>query len=541
MRVDTVYAGGVILPGGGRMPVDRLAVAGSTIVATGKDCDGLTARKHIDLGGRWVVAGFHDAHNHLAWFGLTLDDLDLSTPPMHSVADIYELVASAAAERPPGSWIKGAGYDDNKLAGGHPHRDALDRVAPDNPVWLRHRSGHMAVVNSHVLNRLGRDVPAGGDIDLDNHGRPTGLLVEQAQLLLQPLIYPVPLADLLRAIDRASSLLLAEGITSVQEAGVGAGLLGSSPVEIAAYQTARDGGQLKVRTVLMVALENLHQAGCGVGPEGFGLDLGIRSGFGDDWLRLGPVKIWADGSLIGRTAAMSAPYENEAANSGFFQLDVPSLRAAIRNVHRSGWQIATHAIGDLAVHEVLNAYADALAESPRTDCRHRIEHCGVIRPDDVPRLRELGVIPVPQGRFINELGDGMLAALGRERINWCYRQRSFLNVGVPLPASSDRPVVNGAPLLGMADLVHRRTASGAVLAPHERITPQQALRAYTFGSAYAAFRENRVGALTPGHLADFVVLSGDPRQRLGEHSPDLEIVATAVGGALAYDPEGIAA
>ena len=301
-------------------------------------------------------------------------------------------------------------------------------------------------------------MPEGGDVVVGDAGRPTGLLREQAQLLMRPLTYPLPSDVLVRALAQAGERYLAEGVTSVQEAGVGGGWIGRTPVEIGAYQLAREQGALRVRTTLMVALESLHDLDShATDLVDFGLDLGVRSGFGDDWLRIGPVKIFADGSLIGRTAAMSADYADEPGNRGYFQLPVADLRQAIRRAHRAGWQVATHAIGDLAVTEVIDAYAAALAETPRADHRHRIEHCGVSRPEDVARMAELGVIPVPQGRFVNEIGDGMRSALGDERMAWCYRGRSFLDAGLPLPASSDRPVVNGAPLLGLADLVRRRS------------------------------------------------------------------------------------
>jgi hypothetical protein len=240
------------------------------------------------------------------------------------------------------------------------------------------------------------------------------------------------------------------------------------------------------------------------------------------------MKIFADGSLIGRTAAMCDAYADDDGGVGYFQTSPAELRETIGRAHRSGWQVATHAIGDRAVGEVLDIYEEVLTAHPRTDHRHRIEHCGITRPEDVDRIARLGVIPVPQGRFVHELGDGMLAAIGTERADWCYRQKAFLDAGIEVPASSDRPVVNGDPLLGLRDLVERRTASGAVLAADERLTRAQALRAYTYGSAYAGFAEHRVGVLDLGYVADFAVLSADPL-----HVDDLGTVAvhaTIVGG-----------
>jgi predicted amidohydrolase YtcJ len=249
------------------------------------------------------------------------------------------------------------------------------------------------------------------------------------------------------------------------------------------------------------------------------------------------VKIFADGSLIGRTAAMHSDYADVPGERGYFQIEPDVLCETIRRVHAAGWQIATHAIGDRAVSEVIDAYESALTLHPRTDHRHRIEHCAVTSPRDVDRIARLGLVPVPQGRFIHELGDGMRVALGPERTQWAYRQRSFVDAGVVVPASSDRPVVNGAPLLGLRGLIERRTAAGEDFTPHERLTPAQALRAYTLGSAYANFTEDRLGTIEVGKYADLAVLTGDPLST--DQVDTLTVLATVIGGEFAYDAAGL--
>ncbi|MFO7191134.1 MAG: amidohydrolase [Thermocrispum agreste] len=538
MRVDVVYTGARVLTGPDFRPADAVAVHAGRVVALGADAAELDARSRIDLGGAVVVPGFHDAHNHMAWYGMQLTALDLSERTCRSVDDVYAAVAKAAAEQPPGSWIIGSGYDQNKLAGGHPTAEGLDRVAGEHFVQLKHTSGHMCVVNSAVLRQLDlANVPTGGDVVRDAEGRPTGLLREQAQRLLDPLRYPVPLEDVTRGIALASERYLAEGITSVQEAGIGRGLVGNTPIELAAYQQAREAGQLGVRTTLMVAAQSLRELDHAPSDDVvFGLDLGIRTGFGDDWLRIGPMKLFSDGSLIGRTCAMHEPFEGEPDNRGYFQMPEEDIAETIRKAHRSGWQIATHAIGDRAVSVVLDAYAAALAEFPRRDHRHRIEHCGVIGDADVARLAELGVIPVPQGRFVSELGDGMRAALGPSREDHCYRVRSFLATGCVVPGSSDRPVVDGAPLPGIVDMVRRRTSSGVLLGADERVSAAEALRAYTFGSAFASFTEADRGTIEVGKLADFAVLSHDPTDP--ETLDEVRVLATVVGGDMVFERSG---
>jgi predicted amidohydrolase YtcJ len=397
----------------------------------------------------------------------------------------------------------------------------------------------MAVVNGAVLQAIGIDtasVPPGGQVERDAAGRPTGLLLETAQSLVRDLVYPYGVGDVADAIDRATRHYLTEGITSAQEAGIGAGLVSWTPRELAAYTEARASGRLHVRTTLMVAADALHEVAGSPDDVGtFGLDLGIATGFGDETLRIGPVKIFSDGSMLGRTAAMRAPFADDPGNAGFLQRDSDELRDLVLRAHRGGWQIATHAIGDLAVDTALDCYENALRDLPRADHRHRIEHCGVADDGALDRMARLGVIPVPQGRFVNEIGDGMASALGPERTLHAYRQRSFLDRGIPLPGSSDRPVVQGAPLLGIADLVLRRTASGQPFGPDERLTALQALHAWTLGSAYASFDEHRKGSLVPGKLADLAVLSGDLTTVDPEEIASLQVLATVVGGDVRHD------
>lgn len=538
--MDAVFTGARVLTGHDFRPVPALAVWGGRIVALGEQAAALPARRVIDLGGATVVPGFHDAHNHMAWFGMSLGELDLSEHACRSVDDVYAAVARQAAAQPPGTWIVGSGYDHTRLAGGHPTRHGLDRAAPEHLVRLKHTTGHMCVVSSGVLERVDLGaVPVGGDVVLDADGTPTGLLREQAQRLLDPLLYPVPLAEVTRGIARASERYLSEGITSVQEAGIGRGLVGNTPIELAAYQRARAEGSLRVRATVMVAADSLHTLEHAADDDvEFGLDLGVRSGFGDERLRIGPMKLFSDGSLVGRTCAMHEPFAGEPDNVGYFQTPEETIHATIRRAHRSGWQIATHAIGDRAISVVLDAYAAALDEFPRADHRHRIEHCAVVDEPDLRRVADLGIIPVPQGRFVTELGEGMRAALGPEREDWCYRQRSFLKAGCVVPGSSDRPVVDGAPLRGIADLVRRRTSTGHLLGPKERLTAAEALRAYTYGSAYSVFAEGDLGTLEVGKLADFAVLSADPTDE--DTLDDVRVLATVVGGAVEYDSARLA-
>jgi predicted amidohydrolase YtcJ len=522
-----------------RPAASAVAVAGGRIVGIYDGEPDVTAREVIDLRGLTLIPGFHDAHNHMIGFGLSLTEVDLR---VSSQDELYARVAAKAATTPEGGWVIGSGYDQTRT-GAHPHRDALDAIAPRHRVWLKHTSSHMCVVNSLVLADLGigETVPQvdGGRVTTDAAGRPTGLLEERAQELVGNLTHPYPLTTLTDAVDAAGRRYLAEGITSVTEAGVGGGWIGQSPVELAAYIAARDQGRLHVRVELMVISDVFHPLGAHP-SDGIdtGIDLGLRTGFGDDWLRLGPMKIFTDGSLVGRTAAMSAPFEGDPGNSGYLQADADQLTERIIEAHRAGWRVAAHAIGDRAIDLALDAFADAADQYPRARPRHRIEHFAAARPDQVARAAKLGVIAVGQGRFASELGDGMLAAVGAERSAWLYRQRSLLDAGLVLPGSSDRPVAAGAPLLGIHDMVNRRTATGAPFNPAEAITPAEALRAYTWGSAYASKQERTKGSIALGKLADFTVLSEDPTAVAPDRIAGLEVLATFLDGDLRYTAPG---
>lgn len=548
MRFDLVLDNANVLTIDPSRPrAGSIGIIGDRIVAVGGRGDLAVhdATTTVDLDGRFVVPGFNDAHNHMPAFGATLNEVPMHAGAVGSIEEIVETIAQRTADRTPGEWIVGAGYDHNKLAEGrHPTRHELDVVSPEHPVVLNHTSGHFVTLNSAAMRlaRIGEvDVPEGGVVALGDDGEPNGLLEEQAQQLVRRLLHPRSVDAMVSNLEAASDRYLSEGVTSCQEAGVG-GILGTAePLELAAYQRARRERRLRVRLTLMASVDALHDLDHHADdPEPFALDLGLHTGFGDEWLRIGPVKIFADGSLMGRTAAMFDDYEGEPGNSGYLQMPEERLHSLILAAHRSGWQIATHAIGDRAVSSVLDAYESALLRFPRDDHRHRIEHCGMCRTDDVARIARLGVIPVPQARFISEIGDGMLDAIGQGRAGDCYRERSFLDAGIVIPGSSDRPVVNGAPLLGIHDLVNQRTASGHSFNPHEALTVREAITAYTMGSATAAFDEQRKGSIERGKLADLVVLDRDLTTIDPDGIGDTEVLATMVGGRFEFDPARIA-
>ncbi|WP_432754029.1 amidohydrolase [Streptomyces sp. JL2001] len=482
----------------------------------------LPAREVIDLQGATVLPGFIDGHVHLAWTGLKA-----SSPSIAGLTDVDEVLAvvSEAASRTgaPGDWVHVGGYDQRAL-GRHLTASELDRVGHGRRLFLMHQSGHACVVNQAVLDLLPDHVP-----------HDDGLLVERAMGAVRRLRLPYAQRELADAIEYAGRACLAEGITACAEAGIGGGLLGHSPVELGAYQLLRDEGRLPLRVQLMPGADTLRPAGAhardGI-PRALGL--GLRTGFGDDWLSVGALKIYTDGGMMARTAALTSPYEGTG-GTGQLQDDPDRLTDLVVDGHLGGWQLAVHAIGDRAVDLALDALERAQTLRPREDARHRIEHAGLVRPDQLPRFARLGVSAVVQPNFLRYFGDDYATVMGERRAPWMYRGRSFLDHGVTVVGSSDRPVTDGSPLRAIQFMVERTSTSGRLIGPDEGMTVDEALRAYTVAGAYACRWDGSAGSLTAGKRADLVVLGDDPRRvdtcRIG----DIEVVTTFVDG---RDAEG---
>lgn len=347
---------------------------------------------------------------------------------------------------------------------------------------------------------------------------------------INELVRPVELDEVQRNLALASDQALSYGLTSVTEPGIGEiRVVGNSPLDYHAYQTAVEQRMLRVRTTLMPYITVLHPFEDLPDKDVLGLDLGIRTGLGDDMLRVGPVKIVADGSFIGRSAAMHACFHGEADNFGVLLHEPSQLRDYIVGAHRAGWTVATHAIGDRAITHVLDAVEEAQRIAPRPDVRHRIEHFALSSDADVARAARLGVIPVPQGVFLSDFGDGMAAAVEEDRRDDIYRVKSLADAGIVLNGSTDSPISDANPLVSLRDMVLRRTGSGAVLGESERISIDEAVRAYTYGSAYAVGQEGSKGTLKVGMLADFIALSDDLYSIPAERIAEQEVTATVVG------------
>lgn len=527
---------------------EAVGIAGGRIVAFDDELEGsyASAGEVVDaaeltggVGVPTVVPGFIDAHCHTTWFGLTLASVDVENCP-GGLDEVYDRLKAAAEKLPDGEWVQATGYSHHDYDGSYPDIAVLDQITGDRPLFMRQVSGHSAIVNTAALTAAGMlepgyTDPPGGKVVRDAEGHPTGLVEETAQTQVQDLIRPYSVETVVHALDLATAYYAKEGITSFGEAGIAAGWIGHSPLEVYAYQQARQAGLLRARAQLMPVIDALHPIhGHAADTPELGLDLGMVTGFGDDEIRIGPVKIFMDGALSGRTAALHEPYVGQS-DAGYLQDDPEVLRAQTLAAYRSGWSLAVHAIGDRAVDEAIHNITAAVDECGPRAFPNRIEHAGMIRTEQLPVLAEYGIAVTPQAAFFDNIGDGMLDAIGEERAHLLYRGRSFLEAGVTLAGSSDRPCAEGNVLRGMQLFMTRLTRSGRMSGPsHERLSAPEALAAYTSGAAAAmgmtGTHAGRAGELTRGALADLVIVTGDPLDSAAEAVTGLGVKATMRGG-----------
>jgi len=526
--VDQVIINAKIHTGDDRQPAVRaLAVSGALIVAIGGDADILrlagASTRIIDAGGRLVVPGFNDAHVHLIRGAEELVGVDLR--PARDERELARLLGERAATLPTGCWIRG-GYWDHEIwpSRALPTREQIDAATPAHPVFVERLDGHMALANSLALQLAGvsdsTEAPPGGTIVRDDRGRATGMLKDNAMALVTRAIPRDESDDLLAKARAALKHAASLGVTTIQDMTAGA-------AELAAYQVLRERGELTARIYAMQMCE----------PSGL-IAAGVRTGFGDDWLRIGGLKLFADGSMGSGTAAFFEPYTDDPGTCGLLIHTPDMLEHAVLAADAAGFQPIVHAIGDRANRLVLDVFEKLSTVRGRRDRRARVEHAQVVRREDLARFAPLGVIASLQPSHCIDDMRWAAKRIGEERCAFAYNVRSFIDAGVQVAFGTDWFVEPLNPMLGLYAAVTRQFPDGTPKGgwyPEEKVTIEQALACYTRGSAYAERAEDRKGTLTPGKLADVVVLSDDlltipPRAIL-----DARPLLTMVGGRVVHE------
>ncbi|MFH1480272.1 MAG: amidohydrolase [Pseudomonadota bacterium] len=491
-----------------------VAISGGTIRAVGTESDLKKFLFHdfevIDCRGLTVLPGFNDAHLHLRAFAESLVTLDLRpSQGFKSIGDIKRAIGELHSNRAPGTWIRGRGYNEFYLAEKrHPNRWDLDEAAPDIPVKLTHRSGHAHVLNSLALKLVGismkTEEPPQGLIDRDiNTGEPTGLLYEMGEFLSKR-VPPLDSKELLKGVDMADRELLSLGITSVQDASHLNDM--ERCKEIRSWKEA---GLFRPRVNLMLNHTCAEQSE----TEGF------SSGVGENQLRLSGIKI-----ILDETTGRLHPPQEE-------------LNRTVSRIHRSGSQVAIHAVEEPTVRSACHAIEVALRKYPRSDHRHRIEHGSVCSPVLSKRLASLGIMVVTQPAFLYYNGDRYLRTVPGEQLRHLYALRTLMNDGVVVAASSDCPIVPPNPLIGIYSAITRMSETGESVSAEEAITPLNALRMYTCHGAKASFQENIKGSIRAGKLADLVALKGNPLVAPPDEIKDMDVEMTMINGEVVWEKQ----
>ena len=516
-----------------------VAVVGGKIVRVGANDDvnpliGENTRV-LDLEGKTIIPGFNDSHTHNVATGDFLHSLGLidAAPELNpSISDLLDRVRERVKDAPKGDWIGGKNYIPESMEEKRwPTLEELDSVAPDNPLIIIIRGYHAHVVNSKALELAGitKDTPnpEGGVIDKDPAtGEPTGVLRDTP--FMKEVAPKATLEDFKAGLARISEAYVKIGVTSTGEAGAS-----DHPDPFRAYQEVVDDGSLKTRTYLMIR-EQFYLAN----------DLGLRTGFGNDMLRLGAVKIFMDGSIQCYTCAFKEPYiTGDTKGMEGLRYTQDQINELVEKCHRLGYQVAIHAQGDFTITMAVDAIERAMEKYPRPDPRHRIEHCLCPTQSDLERMKKLGIItnfylfhPWYWGdRHINDF-------IGLERASRMVPAKTAMDLGINVCAHSDCPVCTpdnpvwpSNPLWGIWCAVSRKTRDGVDIGPQEKLTPMEALRAYTINGAYATFEENIKGSIEPGKLADMVVLSDNILEIDPGEIRNIIVEKTIIGGEIVYE------
>ena len=497
-------------------------------VGSNEDMEGLIGPETnlIDVGGKTVLPGFIDGHIHVLSSGVK--HVNMADCDVRTLTEIQAGLKERAAKTPAGGWVQGFKFDDTKTdrtssnEGRHLYREDLDAVTTDHPMMVAHRGGHVFYMNSAGLEAGGyndeSEDPPGGRLGRDpDTGKLNGIVYERAIDHIRFGLIPVDTDEIRREGLRTICNMLNEvGLTSVHDARVTA-------EEFQTYQDGKAAGELSLRVYALMWYPQFPAL----------KDAGIKTGLGDDLLRVGGIKMVADGAISTRTAYLSEPYEGSSCDHGILAMEADEIEQQVMDMHKAGFQVCIHANGDSTIDLVLTAYEKAQKAYPRSDTRHRIEHCTLINPELLARMKAGGVVATPFCTFVYHHGEKM-RYYGEKRLEWMFAQRSFIDAGVMSTGATDYPPGPFEPLLGIQSCVTRIDSTGKEWGINQRISVEEALRLYTLNGAYASFEENIKGSVEIGKLADLVVLGSDPTKIDPMGIKDIKIQQTILGGRTVY-------
>jgi len=495
-----------------------IAIKDKKIVAVGANNEILKLKTNktraIDLKGKTVLPGFIDCHIHMSSYAKSLEQIELRN--VTSIKQMQQKLKQSATKKPKNTWIIARGFDHEKFKEKRvPTRFDLDEAVPDHPVFVTRVCGHLSVANSKALElaKITKYAKTLESEKIDKNpktGEPTGILLEDAQNLVAEIIPRANEEELLRIYGQACKRATENGLTGVH-------WIINSPKELRIIQKLRKHNKLPIRVYAVIPVEYLDEFA----------ELGLSTGFGDDVVKIGCVKIFADGSLGASTAALHTPYCDNKTTKGILVYREKKLEKLVKKVHDADFQLAVHAIGDRAIETVLNALETVLEEKSKKDRRHRIEHASVLNEGLIKRMKRSEVIASVQPHFI--VSDFWVAKrLGNERARWTYSFKSLFESGLNVCAGSDCPVEPISPILGVWAAVTRKTF------PHEKLSADQAIRMYTINAAFASFEEQTKGSIEQGKLADLTILAKDPYKTVPEKIKEINVDMTIVGGEIVY-------
>lgn len=527
-----LYNGKLLTQDPGFPQATALALRDGRILAVGDDAEiRALARSHtarIDLGGRRVLPGLTDSHFHFYDWALTRRGVSLADTT--SLAEVRERVGQAVRGAAPGCWLLGQGWNQDSWPDPRlPNKADLDDLAPENPVILWRTDLHLAWANSQALQAAGITAdtpnPESGVIERDDSGQATGILRELAINLVRRAIPPATEEEAAEAMRRAMAPLHQLGLTGVHDMRIMGGEDG--PPAFRAWQRLRNEEAIALRVWMMLPGERLDEA----------IALGLRTGFGDDYLRVGAIKLFADGATGPRTAWMLEPFAD--AGTGLPLTPMPEIADKVSRAGRAGISAAVHAIGDRAIRELLGAFARSLPCRPGPSAPHRIEHVQHGQPGDLGRLGALGLVASVQPLHLTD-DMAMIEKACGERARWAYAFRDLLDSGAVLALGSDCPVASPNPFWGIHAAVTRQRRDGTPPGgwyPAQRLTVAEAVRGYTLGPAQASGQLSSLGSLTPGKVADLVVLDRDIFTIPPQEIQDTQVCLTLFAGQVVYRSE----